>query len=339
MKKEIDKAIDFCIDALSTPNDNRQEALGNDAEVLDVIKKIADIPYKGRGLGIGALGYKGYRSSWKDIYERFEGKKEITHPLDWCTAALLLYDFADYTEEEILNSAQKITYDDIIYNHILIHIITNLVIRDKIEKAEKYTAYFRKTKIFKENDNVDKGFLIILTYYALKGDQKNFFKYFTACKPSINRSEVNDAKQSLVTAYADAHGVEAAINLCRHKNLGTKYHSDAIITYAVKGKYQELKEVFNKYPELKQHELETELSMLISAYENAKIRKLPVDDDFEILFERAKQVDRKLRRGDGKLQDELFLNLGLASQDNPERVKRCRKAIKNNSLKKELLIP
>lgn len=336
MKKDTDKAIDLCIEALNTPADNAQEVLGNDTEVLKVIKKIADVPYEGRGLGIGSFGYQGYRSSWKDIYTRFESKKQITSRLDWYTAVLLLYDFADYTEEEMLSSAQKITHDPIIYNHIIIHIITNLVMKDEIEKAETYIAHFRKTKIFKEEDNFDRGFLIILTYYALNGDHENFFKYFKSCKPAINRTEVNDAKQSLVTAYAEAHGTEAAIHLCRHKNLGAKYHADAVIAFVQKGKYQALKEVFSNYPELQQPELETELRMLISAYERAKVNKLPVDDDFEILFERAKQVDRKLRWGDCKLQDGLFLDLGLASEDDPERVKRCRKAIKNNSLKNEL---
>ncbi len=99
-----------------------------------------------------------------------------------------------------------------------------------------------------------------------------------------------------------------------------------------------LYDFFNHYPELKQPEQETELCMLISAFEKAKTNNLSADDDFEILFERVKKADRKLRWGNFTLQDELFLNLGLAGAGDPERIKRCRKAIKNNSLKNELEI-
>ena len=108
--------------------------------------------------------------------------------------------------------------------------------------------------------------------------------------------------------------------------------------FAGQGKYQQLKTIFEKYPELKQPELETELSVLTTAYLKAKQQNLAIDDDFELLFDRAKEVNRKLSGGDAKLQDVIFFDLGLASFDNIERLKRCRKAIKNNWLKRELEI-
>lgn len=44
----------------------------------------------------------------------------------------------------------------------------------------------------------------------------------------------------------------------------------------------------------------------------------------------------KLKHGDARLRDWLLLELGLASPNDPAYVARCRKAIKNASIKREL---
>jgi len=120
--------------------------------------------------------------------------------------------------------------------------------------------------------------------------------------------------------------------------LGAKLYFSALTAFAEQGNYQELKQIFEKHPELKQPEAETELKILATAYLEAKKINLLIDDDFEELFERAVKMDRKLKWGDVKLQDSILLDLGLANQNNKERFLKCRKAIKNNWLKKELII-
>lgn len=336
MKHEIEEAIGLCIDALNNHIPGGQKVEGNDQRVLEIIHKSAELPYAGRGLGVGDRGYRGFRNTSQDYYKRMDS--ELSCSLYWLDAILYLYDFANYDEDEILKSAGKIVNDDIIFNHILKHIITNLVIEDDIQKAEEFIKHFRKTTIFKESDNFDQGYLIILHHFALKGDKDNFFKYFRQSKPAQNRSEVNEAKETLVSCFAYLNGIEDTIRLCEHKNLGKKYFFSALSTFAEQGKYQELKKIFKNYPELKQPEAEVELKVLASAYLEAKNSNQTVDDDFEMLFDRAVKVDRKLRWGDFKLQDAILFDLGLASSDNVERVKRCRKAIKNNLLKKELVM-
>ncbi|SHE54977.1 hypothetical protein [Pedobacter caeni] len=338
MKHEIERAIDLCIEALNNRNGEASQTVeGDGVKVLETIHKIAQTPYQGRGLGIGDFGYQSYRSSWEDIYKRFEGKKNISYSLDWKTAVLWLYDSANYSEAKILTSAQKIVNDDIIFNHIMKHIMTNLVLKNEIAEAERLIPDFKKTKIFKESDNHDQGYLIILKHYALKGDPVGFFKYFKQSKPAVNKSELNELKDLLVQFFAASNGIEESIALCQHKNLGNKYYFSALVAFSGQGKYQELKVFFDKYPELKQPEIETELAILAAAYLEAKKNGFDIDDDFEVLFERAKGVNRKLRWGDLKLQDAIFLDLGLASSNDLERQKRCRKAIKDNRLKKELL--
>ena len=334
MKQELEQAINFCIDALNGENSDSQYVDGKDKFVLEIMQKIAKLPYQGRNLGIGDFGYGDYRDSFESMVKRFE-KKNLSYALAWKDAILVLYDFANYTEIQMLESAKKIVNADIIFNHILKHIITNCVVKNDIESAEKFIPNFKKTVIFKEEDNLDMGYLIILKHFALKGDDKNFFKYFKQSKPAVNKTEIQEAKEILVSSFAEKNGIEETIALCEHKNLGVKYYFSALTSFAGQGKYQELKKVFEKYPELKQPESETELKILTEAYLEAKRLNSQIDDDFEQLFDRAIKVDRKLRWGDFKLQDSILFDLGLASFGNKERVLRCRKAIKNNSMKQE----
>ncbi|MCQ4140627.1 hypothetical protein [Chryseobacterium sp. EO14] len=339
MTNEIEQAINFCIEALNNKIEQSQEVKGNSEYVLATLNEIKKLPYEGRNLGIGDFSCSDYggRGSFVDIIQRF-GTSAITFSLSWLDALLLLFDFANYDEEEMLVFAQKIVNDDIIFNHVLKHIISNCVVLGDIKKAETFIPNFKTTVIFREEDNLDKGYLIILNHYAMRGDDKNFFKYFKQSKPTINKYEINIAKQFLVKNYAKNNGIEQTIELCKHKNLGTKLYFNALTACSEQAKYQELKQIFEKYPDLKQPELETELTILSEAYLKAKELSISIDDDFETLFDRTLRVNRKLKWGDIKLQDAIFFNLGLANKDNKERVILCRKNIKNNWLKKELVI-
>jgi hypothetical protein len=337
MKEELEQAINFCIESLNNKIEGSQEINGNSKFVLETLHKAFNIPYKGRSLGIGDFGYENYRSNFDDMTRHF-GKESITDSLSWKSALLSLFDFANYDENTMLEFAKKIVNDNIIFNHVLEHIITNCVVLGDVKMAEQFIPLFKKTIIFKEEDNFDKGYLIILKYYSMKGDDKNFFKYFKQSNPVVNKYEVNVAKGLLVKNYAKNNGIEQTVALCQHKNLGPKFYFDALIAFAEQGKYQELKKIFEKYPELKQSELETELKVLSGAYLKAKELGLQIDDDFEDLFEKALKLDRKLKWGDAKLQDAIFFDLGLASKGNKERMTLCRKAIKINSLKRELIV-
>lgn len=336
MKIDIEEAIILCMQALNNNKKGTQNVEADYEKVLTILHCIANMKYQGRDLGIGAFGHKDYRSSWNDIYRRFEHKKEIKSSLDWLSVSLLFFDFANFREEEILECAQSIVNAPIMFNHIMKHIVTNLTVINDIDKALELIPNFKKTIIFKEEDNFDQGYLIILKHFALKGDDINFFKYFKLSKPVNNRSEVDHCKGLLVQAFTKKRGLEASLELCKHKNLSKRYHFDALNSFAELGKYQELKSIFVKYPALKQPELETEIKILTIAYLEAINNHYTIDDDFEMLFEKASKISRKLRWGDVKLQDAVFLDLGLANKNDIDRVKMCRKAIKNNKMKKEL---
>lgn len=330
MEKELDQAINFCIAALNNKVKGSQEVEGNSDYVLATLQKIAKMPYQGRNIGIGD-----YRTSFEQMMKQCLRSK-LSFSLDWLHVILVLFDFTNYDETKMLALAEKIVNDNIIFNHVLKHIIANLVTMGNIEMAEQFIPNFKTTVIFKEQNNLDMGYLIILEHYAQNGDDKNFFKYFKLSKPAINKNEVSMAKDMLVKNYTQNNSIEHGIELCKHKNIGSKFYFSALLAFAEQGKYQELKQIFEKYPQLKQ--AETELQILIAACMKAKELNLPIDDDFEELFFRTLQVDRKLKWGDAKLQDSLFFDLGFANEGNKERMLRCRKKIKANSLKKELIV-
>ncbi|MVX34783.1 hypothetical protein [Myroides sp. LoEW2-1] len=338
MNKEFEQAVSYCIEALNIKDDKKRDKECNSLFVVSALNKALEAPYRGRGLGIGSIGYNAHRDTIDNKERRFRNK-ELYHVLDWLNALLTLFDLANYEDEEILKFANCIVNDNIVFNHVLKHIISNCIVKGDVEQAEQYISNFKTTVVFKEEDNFDQGYLIILQYYAMLGDEVNFFKYFKQSKPAINRYEVNEAKEFLVTNYCLKNGVEAGLTLCKHKNLGVKFHHNALMAFAEQGKYQELKQKFTEYPDLKQPEVQRELHVLTHAYWRAKEFGLAVDDDFEVMFDRATQVDRKLKWGAAKLQDVFFVNLFYGSRDNKERAVRCRKAVKNSSLKRELEIP
>ena len=328
MKESITQSIKSCIDAINHSGE------GLDLQVLETIRTLASLPYSGAGVGIGIEGYRGYRPSYQEVIKIFIQRKRINNNLDWEKALMLLYDAANFNEEDILSSAKNIK-DDIIFNHLLEHVISNLAAKNDIKNALKFISEFRTTTIFREENNKDSGYLIILRHYAAKGDADNFFNYFKLAEPGKNKSELADLKAYLVECFASSHNIEEAIHLCKHKNLGEKFQSSALFAFAKTGKYAELKSTFKKYPELQQPEKETELSLLSTAYLAAKKNKFVVEDDFELLFQRAVKSDRKIKSGAAAMQDAVLFDLGMAEYDNTERRERCRKAIKNNSIKKD----
>ncbi|WP_405397752.1 hypothetical protein [Maribacter sp. Asnod2-G09] len=334
-KTTIKKALKLCVNSLNSEENRIQNA----KEVTLTIRQLYKEPYQGKGLGIGDLSWRNFRAKWEDYRIRWEDSEKIQTGLDWKTAFLLLGDAMNVSEVEIFNIAKNIE-EDILFNHVLKHIITNCVVQNEIEQALSYISHFRETHIFEHSDNQDLGYLIILKHYATKGDKYNFFKYFKLAKPAKNRTEVADCKDWLVTCFSENNSLNDAIKLCTHRNLGKKFYQSALKPFAEKGMYQELKKIFVNQPELKQPELNTEIKIYIESYLNAVKNSQKIDDDFEWLFSQCLKIDRKIRFGDVKLQDAMLLDLGIASekQDYKERALKCRKAIKDNRMKRELVL-
>jgi hypothetical protein len=331
MNAEIGKSIEICINGIAGKAGEE-----GDLFVLKMLERLDEEPYQGRGLGIGDTGRNGYRASWADMVTRFAGWKErVSGVLDWKDALLMLFDWANLDEDAMFGYAEKIE-DAIIYNHVLKHIIENLVRLSDIERALAFTLKFHPTHIFKDEDNLYMGYRIIAGHHARRGESAEFFKLLKRCAPSSERYEMGLLKAELIEGVCRKDGIEAAMAVCGRQSIGEKYYFDALRVHAENGEYAQLKEFFAEYPQLKQPESETELNILAAACMEARDKGMPVADDFEELFKRAIEVNPRLKWGDVRLRDSILLDLGMAYRDDRERKTRCRKAIKNNWLKKEL---
>ncbi|GHS88417.1 hypothetical protein FACS189487_06620 [Campylobacterota bacterium] len=335
---DIEQSIKSCIAALNgnAPNDSGKF-------VCETLRKMYETPYNGRGLGIGS--HRTGRIMWGDRREWIFFKEELGSSLDFLHVLLCLFDGANLSEKEMLDYAEQIQHDNIIYNHILEHILENLAEQNAIEEIKRYIPYFRSGNVYADNGNdiIDQesqeyfGWRIIARYYAKKADTDNFFKIFKLCEPSKDKYDMELIKIALARSVMLIYGIDAAIKLLSHKNIGDRYAINILSVLADKGEYEKLKAIFAKYPQLKQLEKETELNILSAAYESAAKQGFILDDaEFNALFDRALAVNTKLKCGDSKLRDTILFNLGLASKNNNERCTRCRKAIKNNWIKKEL---
>ncbi len=344
MEEKILQALNTCIEAFGILKKARESSeevdlSKQDASVIATLHEAYKQPYQGRGLGLGEF----YGNELKRIQIENKGKYNFSDSdevgnvaLDWLYVFIVLSDFADLSNDEIFQYANQIS-GNIIFNHIIKHIICNCLAEESVDEALSYIPKFRETTIFKMEDNQDKGYLLILQYYAHKADVDNFFKYFKLAKPASNRYEIGQRKEWLVHSYALTHSIEESIQLCKHKNLGEKFLIE--IFNDTKGEYIKVKDILNAYSEFKNMENAQKVRILVSSYVQASELGKEVPDEFEILFNECLKIDRKIRWGDFKLVDSLLLDLGLAYQSiNPSHALQCRKAIKNNFLKKEIVI-
>ncbi|TCM63341.1 hypothetical protein EC844_12166 [Acinetobacter calcoaceticus] len=337
IQQALAEAIQCCIDALNHPIAGTQQVIGDGAMVWATLHNIAQRPDQGHGLGLFDYDYDGERGDFDSCIRQYKthDQGQIDCSLDWLHAIVILYDAIDFDEQQIIDSAQSIQ-NDIIFNHIVKHVVSNCVVQQDISAALQFIRYFRRTHIFYESDSVDLGYLILLKYYALRADVDQFFKYFKLSKPSRNRYELAILKGILVEKFSSQNNIADVLKLCKHKNIGAGFYYNALLAYADQGQYSLLKTMFRQHPELIQADKATDVHVLIRAYAKAKQLDIEVEDDFELLFDRVTQIGRKLRWGDVKLQDSLLYDLGMADFDHQTRRIRCRKAIKDNRIKKEM---
>ncbi|GHU08767.1 hypothetical protein FACS1894158_18190 [Betaproteobacteria bacterium] len=254
MGNEI-KSIECCIAALNgkVPEDGGQW-------VLETLRAMYEVPYKGRGLGIGS--HRTGRISWGGRREWAFFVEDLKSPLSWLHVLLVLFDGANLNEKEMFNYAQQITKDNIIYNHVLEHILENLAAQDAVEEVKKHIPFFATSNVYADNGNdvigqkseEALGWRILLRYYAQKADTDNFFKIFKLCEPGKDRPDLERIKRVLVQSMMRAHGIEAVIKLLGHRNIGERYTQDALEVLADDGEYVKLKELFARYPQLTQSE-------------------------------------------------------------------------------------
>ncbi|MBP1990562.1 hypothetical protein [Paenibacillus eucommiae] len=224
--------------------------------------------------------------------------------------------------------------DDIIFNHLALYVIEKLISQQQIEASYAYIEQLKVLHIFKEEDNRYTGYRVLLKYYAEQADTGHFLEILKKSEPIKERYEIENCKTILVSETSKKHGWEAALTLCKHKKIGEKYTIAALLPVAETWNYEDMKQLFLDQPHLETEKNPVRTQLCVAAFCHQMRRKWdPLF--FQEVFDLADQTDPSIKWGDCRMRDGLLLDIGLACQD-IELVTKCKKAIKNNSIKKEL---
>lgn len=334
----FDIAMDLCIEAINRADENTVNQpvdpnfVAEQGEIVAaIIQSLYDNPYGGRGLGIGSV----HRASWEELRPQYETRRSIgPSTLNWTNAFMVLADATNLDEEEILRRVEAIDDHPIAHNHIVRRVVSNYLALGRADAAISSINRLRPVTSGSIEEVRGRAFLLVLQHFANLGQPDAFFDHFRSAMPAKNRSEIAKCKHTLVASYAARHPLAEAIHLCERPNLGPKFLPDTLVPVVTRGGYEELKAALADKAafDLESHE---ELRLLVLAYAAARRRNVPANDDFETLFDQVGRISRSLRSGDAKLKDALFFALGEASREDRDRAQRCRRAIKNRSIKRD----
>lgn len=318
--------------------------------IAPVIERLAAEPDNGHGWGAGggsALGYREARPVTLGLWRGSHGRPgDADGTLDYTRCLYLLFQAARLAPAAM---AQAITplRDDIVFNHVTLHIIEDALAQAlhagasqaaRAAAAEPYIQQLRVTHIFREEDNRYQGYRILLRDAADQGDAAAALKLLPQCNTRSERHEIDTIKSRLVAAVSARDGLQAALDLCANKRIGAASREYALQPVIDAGAYEALRDTLTRHPDLASADSGDGLSFLVPAF---CVREKAADAardarEFDALFARVDAMDPKLKHGDARLRDWLLLELGLASPNDPAYVARCRKAIKNASIKREL---
>lgn len=318
--------------------------------IAPVIERLAAEPDNGHGWGAGggsALGYREARPVTLGLWRGSHGRPgDADGTLDYTRGLYLLFQAARLSPAAMAQAIAPLR-DDIVFNHVTLHIIEDALAQAlhagasqaaRAAAAEPYIQQLRVTHIFREEDNRYQGYRILLRDAADHGDAAAALKLLPQCNTRSERHEIDTIKSRLVAAVSARDGLQAALDLCANKRIGAASREYALQPVIEAGAYEALRDALARHPDLASADSGDGLSFLVPAF---CVREKAADaardaQEFDALFARVDAMDPKLKHGDARLRDWLLLELGLASPNDPAYVARCRKAIKNASIKREL---
>lgn len=318
--------------------------------IAPVIERLAAEPDNGHGWGAGGgspLGYREARPVTLGLWRGSHGRPgDADGTLDYTRCLYLLFQAARLPPAAMAQAIAPLR-DDIVFNHVALHIIEDALAQALREgasqaaraaAAEPYIQLLRVTHIFREEDNRYQGYRILLRDAADQGDAAAALKLLPQCNSRSERHEIDTIKSRLVAAVSARDGLQAALDLCDNKRIGAACREYALQPVIDAGAYDALRAALAQHPDLATADSGDGLGLLVPAFcvrEKAAGATRDVQE-FDALFARVDAMDPKLKHGDARLRDWLLLELGLASRGDPAYLARCRKAIKNASIKREL---
>ena len=218
--------------------------------------------------------------------------------------------------------------------HQTLNFIEYLTTINEIDFTSQVIESLKNIETSRTKDTRSLGHRKILGYFAEHANLENFILTLKLCEISKERNEIQRIKFHFVNNYSKTNSLEETLKVVQHKVFGKKYILSALKPNTEKASYRDMKNTLDKNTLLKELDNETKVQLLAETfYQSSKIEyKL---SDFNEIYEKVFNLDPKIRIGDVKLRDWLLMQIGSNLKE-IELVIKCRKAIKNNNLKKEL---
>jgi len=266
-------------------------------------------------------------------YSEITKVNEYESGLTWSSHQRKLFRTSDLSIEKMWHYISQID-SDVMRMHGIADLIRYSLDKDDVENAKKYTEKLHGLDISMYNDMRTLGNRILLKYYSEKGDIEKFMTYLKISESTKERNEIARLKSELIENISTKESIDNAINLCNRKEFGIKFLYTAIFPYTKKINFSEMQEIIDS-DNLSSIDESDKLSLLVETYANWISKSNFNDKVFDKLFNQISKIDSKIKNGDQRLIDWLFMRLGTNLND-IDYVIKCRMAIKNNRLKEEL---
>lgn len=340
MDPRIHDALARCLHAINLSNAFGYQASAEQHSQLDALAgdiqpllgALAAEPYRGKGLGCGPLGHRGYRADWGDRMKRLRGNCS-GRSLSWKDRIEVLFDTARLGASEMMVWTLQVD-NEILRDHLLLHIAADLAMEGEMTRVEEdITPRMRPETAYRADR-------VLLMEYARRGDADGFLRKHKKTNQRQERSTLVDARNLLIEQVATRQGVDAALRLCDEtRGFGDSYRATAMRSHADTADLDAMRAWLAANSAVLASTPGLEEELLVRAYAKGSH---PNSDDsdhshdsFDELFDKVDALDRSLRAGDGSLRDSLLLTLGVAVGAGPRRLL-CRKKIGNASIKREL---
>lgn len=221
--------------------------------------------------------------------------------------------------------------------HQTLSFLEYLTAQDEIDFANEVVESLKDIDSGRTKDTRSLGHRKILDYYAGKADFTNFSKTLKLCEPAKERRNLDRIKWNFIANYAESNNLEDTLKIVKHKVFGKRFIFGALEPMTKKVSYRSMKNTLDSHEFLKELDSPTKIQLIAETfYENSKTKYNL--KDFDEIFEQIFNLDPKIRHGDYKLRDYLLMQIGRNLNER-DLVMKCKKAIKNPRIKRELVVP
>ncbi len=228
--------------------------------------------------------------------------------------------------------------DPIMRMHQILDFIESLLKKEEVDYAYMVLERLGEIDLNSERmpDPRSLGYRKFLEYYAQKADRDNFLKTLKLTEPGKQKNEIERLKSLFVQEYAGKNELADSLELLKNKAFGDKYLYHVFAPIINKISYRKMKTLLETTEALQTMPENDRLTILAQTFADDAKTDFSVAD-FEELFGQIEVLDPEIKAGDVRLRDFLLLQLGMNLND-LEYVAKCKKAMNNNILKKELTL-